>query len=196
MQGRLLLIDTETGGLDPYTDAILSLAALVLNYDGQVIDEMYTLIYDPHSWRNMFVQDSALKINGLTREKVAREGVTPLHAVGMLSQMLNSHDMLKKITLAGHNVAFDEAFLKQLWLDAGCIFEFGERFSHRKLCTQGAAMLLDQAGVIKPKGHGLDDLCEYFGVKLNREGGHNALNDAKATAEVLQHLMRRSREGL
>jgi len=194
MKKRLLLIDTETGGLDATRHPILSLAALVLDCEGQVLDQTYTLIFDP---RTMDAEESALKINGLSVEKIVAEGLYPAQAISRLVEMLRRHDMVESVTLVGHNVAFDAGFLKRLWDVAGATQEsFDILFSHRKICTQSAALLLEQAGVIAPGGSSLDALVQYFGITLNREQGHNALNDALATAELFECLLARCREGV
>jgi DNA polymerase III epsilon subunit-like protein len=191
---RLLLIDTETGGLDATRHPILSLAALVLDCEGQVIDQMYTLIFDP---RTMDAEESALKINGLSVEKIVAEGLYPAQAISRLVEMLRRHDMVCENTLVGHNVAFDAGFLKRLWDVAGATQEsFDILFSHRKICTQSAALLLEQAGIINPGGSSLDALTKYFGISLDRASGHNALHDARATAELFECLLVRLREGV
>lgn len=205
MKDKLLLIDTETGGLDPSRHCILSMAALVLNYDGTVIDQMYTLIDEKkrvapvgalafYSWRE--IEDQALAVNGLTRERIQAEGVNTLMATEMLLDMLTMHDMRSGVTIVAHNARFDTDFLRSLFSLAGVGPEYDKRFSHRTICTQAVALFMEQAGMLRLESSSLDGLCKRFGVNLDREGGHNALNDALATAEVFQHLMRRCREGL
>jgi DNA polymerase-3 subunit epsilon len=194
MKGRLLLIDTETGGLDASRHSILSLAALVLNYDGQIIDEMYTLINEGEL---LVTEQSALKVNGLTVERVREEGVTPLYAVGMLFEMLKTHDMIEGVTIVAHNAKFDFEFLKRLFRVAGINESvFNLWFTHRTICTQAGAGLLVQAGVVKADSTSLDSLCAAAKITIDRSNGHNALLDATATAHLFQWLLRRCQEGL
>jgi DNA polymerase III epsilon subunit-like protein len=194
MNNKMLLIDTETGGLDASSHSILSLAALVVDYAGRTIDEMYTLIDEGE---NVITEDSALAINGLSMVTIQQRGVSPIRAVGLLYEMLNRHNMLHNVTVVAHSVKFDFPFLRRLFREAGindtC---FNDVFSHRTICTQAGAGLLMQAGVINPTSTSLANLCEYFKIPLNRTKGHNALEDARATAAVFECLLQRCQEGL
>lgn len=183
---KLLVVDTETGGLDPEAHSILSVAALVFA-DGQVVDEYYALVNEGEV---VITEKAALAVSGLTVERVRSEGVSPLQAVNSINAMIAKHGMRGRVTIAAHNAPFDVAFLRRLWRLAGK--DFDARFSYRALCTVTGALLLDFANRISLPGGSasLDNLVKYFGVKLDREGGHNALNDAHAAAEVLKHELR------
>lgn len=184
MKRKLLVIDTETGGLDAAQHSLLSLGAVVY-HDGAIEDEFYTLIREPE----FLATEGALKVNNLTRELIEADGVSPLTAVGMLVTMLQKHDMRTGVTIVAHNAPFDIPFLKRLWRLAGKTErEYGKQFSYRSLCTQVGALLLEQAGCVElPAGSAsLDNLVKLWGIKLDRSEGHNALHDAKAAAEVLR----------
>jgi DNA polymerase-3 subunit epsilon len=172
---KLVVIDTETGGLDPSEHSILSLAAVVW-VDGAIEGKFQVVVHEP----NMSVTLEALRINGFTKEILETEGVSPVTA---------AHDLRSRVTLAGHNVGFDLGFLKRLYRLAGMSTkEYESRFSHRALCTQTLALALEAAGRCDFKSTGLNGLCEYFGIAI-REGGargrHDALEDATATAKLL-----------
>lgn len=177
---KLLVIDTETGGLNPDSHSLLSLAALVY-HDGVVEDEYYTLI---NEGQIVLAEEAALGVNGLTIEQVRAEGVAPLQAVNSIVAMLMKHDMRGRVVIAAHNAQFDVPFFRRLWRLAGA--DFDAQFSYRSLCTQTGALLLDQAGRIElPGGNAsLDNLCALWGIP--RKGAHNALVDARATALVLR----------
>jgi DNA polymerase-3 subunit epsilon len=194
MNNKMLLIDTETGGLDASRHSILSISALVLNYEGTVVDGMYTLVNEGAS---VIAEKSALPINGLTMTTVQELGVSPVRAVALLYDLLWRQGMTHGVVVVAHNVRFDFAFLQRLFREANIdAMTFEALFSHRTICTQAGAGLLMQAGVIKPESTSLASLCQYFGVALPREDGHNARTDALATAEVFRHLLQRCREGL
>ena len=95
------------------------------------------------------------------------------------------------ITLVGHNVAFDRAFL-QAWMTAnGRSFE--PRFSHRVIDTHSLAAALRDAGRLPLERLGSDALFAHFGIQVPPEARHTALGDALATFELhwkLQELMR------
>ena len=185
---KLLIIDTETGGLDPAVQCILSIAAVVWS-GGSVEDHYYTLIAEPE----IVAEPGALKVNKLTVEQVQAEGVSPFDAFHGLHAMLQKHDMRSDVRLAGHNVAFDVGFLKRLFRLVGKTDkDYGKLFSYRSLCTQTGALLLEQAGRIDLPGGSasLDALVKLWAIKLDRTDGHNALADAFATAEVLNRELK------
>jgi len=181
---KLVVIDTETGGLESSEHSILSLAAVVW-VDGSIDGKFQVIIREPQ----MSTTLEALRINGFTQEILDTEGVSPVTAVNALQNFLLTHDLRSRVTLVGHNVAFDLGFLKRLYRIAGITQkEYASRFSHRALCTQGIALALEAAGRCDFRSTGLNGLCEYFGIDI-REGGklgrHDALEDATATARLL-----------
>lgn len=184
---KLLLIDTETGGLDDRENAILSIAALVIN-QGAIEDEYYSLINE--GVESGLIGNEALEINGLTLDQIEREGKSPFTVISELECMLLKHDMRGTVTLAGCNTQFDAGFLRRLYRISGR--DASKRFSHRVICVQTGALLLEQAGaIVLPSGSAsLESLCKLFSIPLDRSAGHHALPDARATAGVLQKLIR------
>ncbi len=180
MKGKVVFIDTETGGLDARTNSILSLGAVVL-HNGAIADTLYCLIREPE----INAEPTALAINKLDLNVVREEGLTPAEAVNKLVNFLQRNDIRKSAQFAAHNAPFDLAFVKRLFELAGK--DFNKVFSYRPLCTQTAALLLDLSGRISLPGGSasLDNLVKFFKVDLDRSEGHNALNDAVAGARVL-----------
>ncbi len=179
---KILVIDTETGGLNPESQSILSLAALVVS-NGVITDQMYTLI---NEGANIIAEGSALTINGLTMSQIHSEGVTPSVAVDLLTAMLERQGLTSNVIICAHKAAFDVGFLRRLYRLAGR--DFDARFSHRHLCTHAVAIFLKYVGLINPKDESLSGLAGYFGIPLDRDRGHNALSDALALAGVLSDL--------
>lgn len=180
MKKHILFVDTETGGLNPHEDSILSFGAALI-YDGAIVDTFYTLIRE----EKIIVNPAALKINGLSVEKVQAEGVPPLMAVKKLVAFLNKNGLKKNVQFAAHNAPFDMPFVKRMFDQGGQ--DFNKVFSYRPLCTQTGALLLDLSGRISLPGGSasLDNLTKFFHIDLDREAGHNALQDAIAGAKVL-----------
>lgn len=176
---KLLVVDTETGGIDPARNAILSLAAVVYN-DGPE-EHVHLLIKDPLGE----VEERTLAIHGITPERLEAEGVTPWEAVTRVQQLLLRNDMRGKVTLAGHNLLFDVGFMKRLWEMCGLRFE--DQFHYGGLDTKVAALLLMQAGRLNTEGSSLAAVGPAVGVKPWKE--HDALNDALATARTLKRML-------
>lgn len=182
---KLLIIDTETGGLDPMKQSILSLGAVVWN-QGSIDDTFYVEIAEPE----IIAEEAALKVNGMVVDTLREQGSSPSLAIAGLENFLLKNNLGTRVTLAGHNVSFDVGFLQRLYRLAAK--DYGKRFSHRALCTMTAAMLLEQAGKLDQRSLGLNALCAAYGIVIReegKEGRHNALEDAVATAKLLTKLL-------
>lgn len=179
---KLLLVDTETGGLDPVENSIFSVG-MVIWKDGKITDSMSVVIKEP----NGIVTSEAVKINGLTRERIESTGVSPAEAVSKITAFCRKNGIKWGAEIGGHNVQFDVGFLKRLYKLAGVKYPF----SHRVVCTQSAAIFLRLAGYLDINNTGLDALCEKFGITIRMEGvaSHDALEDVTATAHLLTALL-------
>jgi len=187
---KVLVVDVETGGLDPAINAILSVGALVF-HQGAIEDRFYSIVNegDPQQGGGK-VDPEALKVNGFTHTRIQGEGRSPVEVVNAIEAMLAKNDMRGRITIVAHNAAFDMGFMKRLWARAGK--DFNKRFSYRALCTQTGALLLEQAGRLQLPGGSasLDSLTKLWGINLDRgDGLHNALDDAEACALVLKRQL-------
>jgi DNA polymerase III epsilon subunit-like protein len=179
---KLLMVDTETGGLDPTVHSIFSVGAVIWE-DGEVKDSLHVVVKEPAG----IVTSEAININGFTRERIEREGVAPAAAVSKITQFCRKHKIKWGSEIGGHNVQFDVGFLKRLYSLAGVKYPF----SHRVVCTQSAAIFLRLAGHLDVKNTGLDALCEKFNIAIRLEGSHShdALEDITATAHLLTALI-------
>ena len=181
MKDRLLFIDTETGGLDPEKHSLLSLA-LVIWEDMEIIDSKEILINDGI----LSATDEALSINRIDLEKHKKSALPPSQAIeGILSFISEHFPRQEKITLAGHNVHFDVAFLRVFFTRNNR--DFGKFFSHRIIDTSSILHYLYLAGRIKQKAVSSDEAFDLFGIKV--EGRHTAIGDAVATAELFTKLL-------
>lgn len=182
MPEKLLFIDTETGGLDPGKHSLLSVA-LVVWEDEMVIDSMEVLINDGL----LNVTPEALAINKIDLEQHRQTALAPAEAMEKLLAFIEKHFPGRgKITLAGHNVHFDIAFLKSFF--SANNKDFSEYFSHRIIDTSSILHYLYLAGTLKQKAISSDKAFELFDIKV--EGRHTALGDAIATARLFTKLLR------
>lgn len=179
MKRKLLVIDVETGGLDPLTDAICSLAAIVYN-DGPE-ESIHLLIDDPSGKKN----PDAVALHGITQDQINATGVGPWVAVQRIKGLLQRNDMRGRVVLAGHNLPFDVGFLKRLYRLAGEPYEL--QFMHGGLDTKVAALMLEQAGRVAPASPSLVHVAPSVGVQ--EPVAHDALSDAMATAKVLKRMI-------
>lgn len=184
---KLLVIDTETGGVDPNRHSILSLAA-VLWEDGEIRGEVDILIAED----DLVVTARALEINRIDLVAHTREAVAPREALSLLLDFVAKHyrrelDAGEQVAIAGHNVGFDLGFLKRLCRIAGS--DFPSVFSHRLLDTASVLRFLSLTGLLPAKTVASNGAFEYFGINIQAEKRHSALEDARATAQLLTRLV-------
>jgi DNA polymerase-3 subunit epsilon len=179
---KLLIVDTETSGLDPQKNCILSLAAVVY-HDGAIEDAVQWPVMDALEE----FDPAALAVNGFTHERVLADGISPWGVIRRLEQLLLKHDMRGRVVLAGHNLPFDVGFLQRLYRLAN--EDYGKQFMHGGLDTKVAALLLEQAGRLRFDSPSLVDVAAALGIKHNT--AHDALEDALVTAQVLRRLVDR-----
>ena len=158
------VLDVETTGLSPRGDRVIEVAVVLLDSNGR----------HEHEWTsriNPRQPVGATHIHGITDADVAHapffEQVTP-HLAGLLHGR----------ALVAHNARFDSSFMR---------YEFGRANwswpTVPMLCTLDASWHymphLDRRRLV--------DCCWAAGVNL--DGGHSALVDARATAELLGHFL-------
>lgn len=187
MKRKIVVIDTETGGLDAEQNSLLSITLVVVHGGG--IDATLPLsINDPSGT----VEDVTVSIHGLTAEYCKLFGSTPGEAVDQIEDFLLMHDFRdpRKVTLGGCQTDFDVNFLKRLYRLAGK--DYGTRYDRRVLDISHGALLLEQAGRLDLRGDvpSLENICRAVGVALDRPNGvHTSIGDATATAKVLSRMI-------
>jgi DNA polymerase III epsilon subunit-like protein len=189
---KLLVVDTETGGLDPSKQSILSLAGVVMQ-DNAVLDTIEIFVNEP----DIHADAAALKVNGIKLDWLRENGKTPLQAAEELGTFLYKHfgtaaQFSNRIVLVGQNTKFDIGFLKRLYrlaygVDGARIFE--QRFSHRDLDTAVLLRFFGMAHVLPFDGGSLDDAATHYKIKTDDLPRHSALGDALLCARVLVTLV-------
>lgn len=188
MAQPFLFVDTETGGTDPRTHSLLSVAFVV--GDGpRVVNSLEVLIrHEPFS-----VSAGGMAVNRIDLVKHAAAALDPDMALNVMTVFLDQHfpHRCKPVVLAGHNVAFDAAFLKAFWESRGQRFE--DRFDHRAVDTHAVAAALRDAGRLPLEDLGSSSLFAHFGVEPEEARRHTALGDALATFDLYWKLVERAR---
>jgi DNA polymerase III epsilon subunit-like protein len=183
---RLVVIDTETGGLDPGKYSILSLGAAIWD-NGHLIDEFEVLIAEPE----IIVDPEAMRVNRIDLESHTLNSLCPEDAVdrflAFLARNFGQRSREERIDLAGHNAHFDVEFAKRLFRQADAQLE--DTFSHRILDTAAALRLFILADKLPVRNAGLNEALDFFGIRVPEKKRHTALGDAIATAHLLTKLV-------
>jgi DNA polymerase III subunit epsilon len=171
---RFVVLDSETTGLNPRTDRLITIGAVVVE-DGDIVleDSFDALIQIARN-------TSAVTVHGITRDETER-GVDEPEA---LKDFL---DYLRDGVIVGHHIGHDIATL-----DAGYERHWGFTLLNRSLDTMDLTLHLERSGAFAGRDRirefTLDSLCDLFGVIPHDR--HTAAGDAFITAQVFLRLLR------
>jgi len=185
---KLLWVDTETSGLNPFEHDILSIALLV-EIDGEIKDKLYLKI-QPINPDN--VTDEALKINGFTRDELK----TFMKSQKALRKILNllekyvdkykkNKTMEDKFVLAGYNVTFDSSMLSEFCKKLGYKY-LGAFLDYHKLDIASLVLFLKANNKLKIDGFKLINVAKHLQASIQ---AHDALSDIEATREISYKLL-------
>lgn len=156
------VLDLETTGLHPNGDRVIEVGVVLLDERGEVEDEFCTLV-------NPGRDVGPTSLHGISARDVA-----DAPAFADIAGYLN-HLLAGRLVVA-HNALFDLRFLGREFGRAGLPVRLPP-----SLCTMRLAPLFFGAGT-----RSLQALCEYMSIPLD---AHAALNDARATAELLVRML-------
>ena len=165
---QLVVLDTETTGLDPQSDRVIDIGAVRLG-PGLEIEERFVTLVDPGVPIPLFIS----RLVGITDDDVHGAPTFP-QALGELREFAGD------AVLVGHNVGFDREHLAAGARRAGL-----PPLANRWFDTLEAALLLYP----ELDRHALPLLAAEFGIERQ---AHRALPDAETAAEVLQRLSARA----
>jgi DNA polymerase III subunit epsilon len=171
---RFVVLDSETTGLNPATDRIITIGAVAV-IDGEIVleDSFAALL-------KMERNTEAVTVHGVTRDE-SRKGIEESEALELFL------DYLGDGVIVGHHIGHDIATF-----DAAYSRHWGFQLANRSLDTMDLTLHLERAGAFAgrpPIRHfTLDALCEMFGVIPHDR--HTAGGDAFITAQVFLRLIR------
>ena len=128
---RVLVFDTETGGLNPEQHSVFSVGALVGDLDsGEIIDKFETFHRLP-SLSDYVYTAKAVEIHGITPQQAFDEGLTTEEIRDKFMDLWHNNGAA---ILGGHNIVYDINMMAyQIY---GCAPQaFEANFTHRKLDT-------------------------------------------------------------
>jgi len=176
---NLAVIDVETSGVNPFNHEILSIGIIPLS-DGFKPCKVYirhiNIEWSSYALQNFQKFSSDWDSNALSPVEAV------IHIENYLADTFNS----EVVTLIGHNIGFDVAFLRKLAFQAGKDQLVGA--SHRMLDTHTMLYLLFLNGLLPRTALSSDGAFSYFGIKVSEKDRHTALGDAIATRELVIKL--------
>lgn len=180
---KRLWLDTETTGLNPVTNGVIQIAALI-EIDGEFV-ESFSEFVKPFPGDKISVK--ALEVNGKTEDEIAgfpEPKVIYSIIASILGRYVDKFDSKDKFTLAGYSCSFDDGFMRQWFVKNGDKF-WGSYIKRQTLDLLPVMIFLRELGLVKTEDVKLATACKLFNIEHD---AHDAFGDAKATYELYREL--------
>ena len=179
-----IVLDVETGGLDPQTHSILEISGILWK-PGKVIQPVFDCYIKEE---NITTVPRAMEINQINLDKVEKHGRTPKEAINYIRNRLD--DVLgidrRPVKILAHNASFDYSFLRRLYELAG--EKIYEDFYSRTVDSASILEFLMLADHIKGNRASADVLFESTNNQIKDNERHRSYYDALATAKSMETL--------
>ncbi len=170
---RFVVLDTETTGLDPRKDRIVTIGAVAVRDGDIVLGDCFEALL------KLRYNTAAVTVHGITREQ-SMSGVDEREALARFREYLGDG------VIVGHHIGHDVQTL-----NAGYQRHFGESLENRSLDTMDLTLHLERdgafAGAEQIRSFSLDALCGMFGVIPH--DGIRRRGDAGADGESLSEAI-------
>ena len=155
------IVDIETTGGMAKRDRITEIGIVI--FDGEKILDTYQTLINPER----SIPPEITRITGITNGMVA-DAPRFFEVAKKIVEMTEGH------IFVAHNVRFDYGFIKAAFKN------LGYTFTRRQLCT----VRLSREIFPGLRSYSLGSLIRHFDIRVNAR--HRALDDAKATTEIMQ----------
>lgn len=184
-----VVVDVETGGLNPQTDAILQIAATLLDMDAQGrlgLGQQFS--YEVQPFAGARLDPKSLKFTGIDPDDPRRQAITEKAALQDLFAQVHQHRSKYHCTraiLVGHNIAFDRDFMASAVTRCGVKKNPFHPFSFLDTVSL-SALMFGQTVLVKA--------CLAAGIDFDQEQAHSARYDCDRTARLFCHIINRWQE--
>lgn len=166
---KFLWVDLEMTGLDPKTDKIIELAAIVTDFDFKELDTLELIINQP--------DDILAKANDWSRDHHEQSGlwravresqVSEKQAEDKLVELIDKHfDNNLMAVLSGNSIHQDRRFVRAAWPEV-------ESRLHYRMLDVSAFKLIGQS---------------KYGLFFNKSEAHRALDDIRESIAELKYYL-------
>lgn len=174
-----VVIDIETAGFNPETDALLEIAAISLKMNKQGwLKKDKTLHFHIKPFEGSIIKKKSLKFNKIDPYHPLRFAISEKEALLSIFNFINTNikeQKFKKAILVAHNPMFDFSFMKAATKRSG----LKSNPFHSFVTFDTAALsglVLGQTVLAKA--------CKIAGINFNSIEAHSALYDSTKTAKL------------
>lgn len=181
-----VIIDIETSGFNPKKNALLEIAAVIVEFNSHrelEITERYSTHIIP--FKNAELDESALKFNGIDPYHPFRMAIDESEALHMIFKPIRhaiKRNQCTRAILVGHNPAFDINFLNTAIQRTQNKRSPFHPFSTFDTATLGGLVYQETV---------LAKIAKAAGLEWDNEKAHSALYDAEMTAELFCLIVNR-----
>jgi len=184
-----VVLDLETGGFNARTDAILEIAAVILEMadDGSLI-KGESIFFNVEPFPGANIEQSALEFTGIDPDNPLRMAVTEKAALTRTFKSIRSEVKrtgCNRAILVAHNAAFDHTFIN-IASERGNLkrnpFHPFSSFDTATLCGLAYGQTV------------LSRACAAAGIEFSNEAAHSAEYDCDKTADLFCTIVNRWRE--
>ncbi len=179
-----VVIDVETGGVNPKTDALLEIAAVVIDMnESGLLTTAETVSAHVEPEKGLLLNPESMKINGIKIDNPFRFAISEKEALKKIFQVVRDALKAKGCTraiLVGHNAHFDLAFLNAAIARTGIKNSPFHPFS-----------VIDTVS-LSGLAYGQTVLARAIaaaGIEWDHSQAHSALYDTEKTAELFCNIV-------
>lgn len=180
---RVLVYDTETGGLDATKHSVFSVGALVGDLDtGEIID-MFECLHRLPSVDDYVFGQRAIEIHGITPEQAFRDGVPTEEIQQKFMDLYHNNGVA---TIGGHNEPFDRRMMAH-GIYGITVPEFEANFTYRSLDSLPIIRVCTGSDNVT-SGSSLSQAIKWFNINMSEFGKnkfHAALFDAICSFKLM-----------
>ena len=173
-----VVVDIETGGFDPNTNAILEIAITLIEEKNNLFIPGNTHRFHIKPFEGSVVEKESLEFTKIKLDHPLRNAVEEIEALKELFKIINvakkKYECSSTI-LVGHNAHFDKSFL-----DASVIRNNIKKTPFHKFSVIDTVSL----GVLATGQTVLARICEKLSIDYDNDEAHSAAYDTRVTAEV------------
>ncbi len=184
-----VVVDVETGGFNPGTDALLEIAVVIPAFDasGQLMSsEEHWFHVQPFPGAN--IETAALEVNGIDPHHPLRPAIPERDALQRIFREVRRavrDNGCTRAILVGHNAAFDLAFVNAAVERSGIKRNPFHPFSCFDTATLGGVAYGQTV---------LSRIAAAAGLQWDSDAAHSAIYDARLTAQVFCGIVNQFRD--
>ena len=181
-----VVVDLETGGFNAQTDALLEIAAVLVDFDEQgllTMEQTFRFHVAPFDGAN--IEPASLEVTGIDPHHPLRPAIPERDALGRIFREIRQklkETGCKRAILVAHNAHFDLGFLNAALERTGIKRSPFHPFSVFDTATLGGIAYGQTV---------LARMAAAAGMDWNSDAAHSAAYDAERTAELFCQIVNR-----